>query len=190
MSDITKQVIEEKTKYNDNNDNLQISLFNKSTIHTSIQLPFNVVGKTIQEVLTTYIKQLYEGKCIKEGYVRPNSIKLIQFSSGICCGENILFHIVYQAMICYPIEGTKIVIEITNITKAGIRGKSRDPTSPIDVFIARDHNVLEDYINKYQIGDNIFVEIIGQRFEINDTSISIIAEIVENKSLLSIKDNN
>ena len=186
---LTNIVIDDKQASMKKKDTIPKSLFLKSSIQTTLFIPFYAIGSNIKDVLEKELKERYEGKCIREGYIRPNTIKIIQFSSGICRGNDVVFDVLYQAFICYPMEGTKIVIEITNVTKAGIRGKSRDALSPIDVFIARDHHVNDENFNTHQIGNEVYVEIIGHRYEINDRTISVIAELLsEQKSRFNIKD--
>ena len=186
---LTNIVLDDKLASMKKNDVIPKSLFLKSSIQTTLFIPFYAIGSNIKDVLEKELKERYERKCIREGYVRPNTIKIIQFSSGICRGNDVVFDVLYQAFICYPMEGTKIVIEITNVTKAGIRGKSRDALSPIDVFVARDHHVNDENFNTLQIGNEVYVEIIGHRYEINDRTISVIAELLsEQKSRFNIKD--
>lgn len=186
---LTNIILEDKKESLQKNNSIPKSLFIKSSIQTTLFIPFYAIGSNIKDILEKELKERYEGKCIREGYVRPNTIKIIQFSSGICRGNDVVFDVLYQAFICYPMEGTKIVIEITNITKAGIRGKSRDTLSPIDVFVARDHHVNDESFNTYQVGNEVYVEIIGHRYEINDKTISVIAELLSNKkSKFNIKD--
>lgn len=188
---LTNTVLNEKAEAKEMNEVTHKSLFIKSTIHTTLFIPFGAIGSNIKEVIENELKDRYEGKCIREGFVRPGTIKVLQYSSGVCRGNEIVFEIVYQAFICFPVEGTRITIEITNITKAGIRGKSRDALSPIDVFVARDHHINESEFNNYSVGETIYVEIIGHRFEINDPVISVIAELAKSdrnkKRKLNIK---
>ena len=71
-----------------------------------------------------------------------------------------------------------------NITKAGIRAESIDDVpSPIIVFIAKDHHYAMPKFSEYKEGDKLTVQVIGQRFELNDKYISIIATIKENKEI-------
>ena len=188
---LTNTVLNEKAEAKEMSEVTHKSLFIKSTIHTTLFIPFGAIGSNIKEVIENELKDRYEGKCIREGFVRPGTIKVLQYSSGVCRGNEIVFEIVYQAFICFPVEGTRITIEITNITKAGIRGKSRDALSPIDVFVARDHHINESEFNNYSVGETIYVEIIGHRFEINDPVISVIAELAKSdrnkKRKLNIK---
>jgi hypothetical protein len=85
--------------------------------------------------------------------------------------------------VCFPVEGTLISCIAKNITKAGIRAESSDEIpSPIVVFIARDHHYNSEQFNEIKEGDKFTARVIGQRFELNDKYISIIAELkVERK---------
>ena len=74
-------------------------------------------------------------------------------------------------------------------TKAGITAESAyEKPSPIIVFIARDHHYSNSYFADIKEGDKINVRVIGQRFELNDKSISIIGELMkQHKSKLVIE---
>ena len=66
-----------------------------------------------------------------------------------------------------------------NITKAGIRAELDMDKTPAIIFIARDHHYINKMFNEVEEGDHISVKIIGQRFELNDTNISAIAELIK-----------
>ena len=67
----------------------------------------------------------------------------------------------------------------TNITKAGIRAETPDEISPVVIFVARDHHYMSSYFTNVKEGEDIVVRVIGQRYELNDKYISVIAELVE-----------
>jgi hypothetical protein len=50
------------------------------------------------------------------------------------------------------------------------------------VFVARDHHYNNNLFNSIQEGDKFNARIIGQRFELYDTYVSIIAEIVPQRN--------
>lgn len=158
-------------------------IYSRCLITRNISLPITAVNKNIREIIENQISFQFEGKCINEGYVKPGSSKIITYSSGIIeRGTNILFEILFECLVCFPVEGTLISCIAKNITKAGIRAESADESpSPIVVFIARDHNYNNNYFSSIQEGDKFNARIIGQRFELNDKYISIIAEIVKPK---------
>ena len=60
----------------------------------------------------------------------------------------------------------------------GIRAETNDQPSPVVIFISRDHNYNSPLFAKVQVNDEIKVRVIGQRYELNDKYIAIIAEIV------------
>jgi DNA-directed RNA polymerase subunit E'/Rpb7 len=158
------------------------SIYSRALITRSIIIPITSIGKNIQETIEKNISGQFEGKCIVEGFVKPNSSKIITFSSGIIQSTNILFEVVFECQVCCPVEGMLIQCTAKNITKAGIRAESVDEVpSPVVVFVTRDHNYTMPYFSKIQENDKFTARVIGQRFELNDKYVSIIAELVEPK---------
>ena len=69
-----------------------------------------------------------------------------------------------------------------NITNAGIRAESSsEKVSPIVVFVTRDHHYMNAYFSEIQENDTFLARVIGQRYELNDKYVSIIAELVDKK---------
>ena len=169
------------TKFNKKKDQKIRDIYSRCLITRTIRLPINNINKNIRDTIENEISFQFEGKCINEGYVKLGSSKIITYSSGMIeRGSNILFEVLFECLVCFPVEGTLITCIAKNITKAGIRGESSDESpSPIVVFIARDHNFANNYFSSIQEGDKFNARIIGQRFELNDKYISIIAEIVK-----------
>jgi|UniRef100_A0A6C0KRV3 DNA-directed RNA polymerase subunit E'/Rpb7 len=159
--------------------NRQTTVYSPCQITKNIMLPMTAVGKNLQQTLENTITKMVAGKCIVEGFVKPGSIKIITFSSGIVKGENILFDIVFNCEVCYPVAGMNLNCIAKNITKAGIRAESSDEEiSPFILFIARDHYYASDYFNSIEENEKLVARVIAQRFELNDKYISIIAELV------------
>lgn len=161
------------------------NVYSKCLINRKIVLPITTIGKNLKETVEENIKYNFEGKCVVEGYIKPNSSVIVSYSSGIIQGGNkILFEVVFECDICFPVEGQLIDCVAKNITKAGIRAESVDEVpSPIVVFIAKDHHYAIPNFSEYKEGDKLTVQVIGQRFELNDKYISIIATIKENKEI-------
>jgi DNA-directed RNA polymerase subunit E'/Rpb7 len=158
------------------------NVYSRSLITKSISLPITAIGKNLKQTIEQSVTASVEGKCIVEGYVKLNSVKVITYSSGVIKGHNILFDVVYECEICFPVAGMLLNCVAKNITKAGIRAESSDsiPT-PFILFIARDHYFSNDYFIAIKENDNFIAKVVAQRFELNDKYISIIAEIVTPK---------
>jgi DNA-directed RNA polymerase subunit E'/Rpb7 len=158
------------------------SIYSKCIIQKKIPISIVDIGKNVRQHIEKYIAGQYEGKCIVEGFIKPDSTKVISFSTGIVKASQVIFDVVFECMTCFPVEGMLLNVVAKNITKAGIRAESVDETpSPIVVFIARDHHYSNSAFSKIQEGDTFVARVIGQRFELNDTYVSVIAEWMDPK---------
>lgn len=164
-------------------DNKLQSIYSRCLLTRKIVLPITNVGKNIDEVIEEYIHHNYEGKCVVEGYIKPNSCKIIRYSCGtIERGNNVVFEVVFECDVCFPVEGMLVSCVVKNYGQAGVRAESAtDVPSPIVVFVARDHHYGSVQFNDLKVGDTINVRVIGQRFELNDKYVSIIGELVKEK---------
>jgi hypothetical protein len=155
------------------------AVYSPCQITQNVILPMTGIGKNLQQTLETTISKMIGGKCIVEGFVKPESIKIITFSSGIVKGEKIIFDVVFNCEVCYPVAGMNLNCIARNITKAGIRAESADEhPSPFVLFIARDHYFASDYFNSIEENEKFTARVIAQRFELNDKYVSIIGELV------------
>ncbi len=157
------------------------SIYSRCLITRNIVLPITSIGKNIKEVIEENIQSNFEGKCLVEGFIKPNSAKIITYSSGIIYrGSSISFEVIFECEVCFPVEGMLVSCVAKNITKAGIRAESANEVpSPVIVFIAKDHHYNIAHFNDVKEGDKINVRVIGQRFELNDKYVSIIGELVK-----------
>jgi DNA-directed RNA polymerase subunit E'/Rpb7 len=155
------------------------TIYTRTLVSKSVSLEMKYIGANIRDVLEEKVKTMFEGKCCLEGFVKTDSIKVINYSSGLIKGSNVLFEVTFECQTAFPVEGQLIHCVAKNITKAGIRGESMSENpSPFIVFIARDHQVENPLFADVKEGETFMAKVIGQRFELNDTYISIIAELV------------
>lgn len=159
------------------------SSYSRCLLTRKITLNINLIGQNLDEVIEQCIHNNYEGKCIVEGYVKINSCKIIRYSCGtIERGNNVLFEVVFECDICFPVEGMLMDCIAKNVNKAGIKAESANEfPSPITVFLAKDHHYNSQYFADVKEGDKINIRVIGQRFELNDKYVSIIGELVKEK---------
>ena len=70
---------------------IENTLYARSLITRRISLLITNIGSNLQDNIEKFIALHYEGKCIVEGYVKPDSCKIITYSSGQVKGNNIDF---------------------------------------------------------------------------------------------------
>jgi DNA-directed RNA polymerase subunit E'/Rpb7 len=162
----------------------------RSLLTQKTVLKYDEVNAELFNILETKIKKLNEGKCIKEGYVKNNSVKLLTYSSGELFDNKILFECVFECLITNPVESTLIYCITKSITKVGVRAELivDDEVSPYIIFIARDHHYDNESFSHIKENDIIQVRILGQRYELNDKYISIIAELISINNYSSLKN--
>lgn len=157
-------------------------LYTNIIISRKINIPMLNIGGNLKDNMLKIIENQISGKCIMEGYIKSNSVNILSYSNGIQENETIKFQVVFECLVCNPSEGQFITCIAKNITKAGIRAEVEDDDNPLIIFVARDHNYLNKSFSNVKENQEIIVRVIGQRFELNDKNISVIADLVESKN--------
>lgn len=168
------------------------AIYNKVCLERTLEIPIKEVGSNLDNVLLTYLVNRFEGKCNVEGYLKRGSITIHSHSCGeLCNGSNIKFVIIFYAEVCLPVEGMVLPITVLNITKAGIRGKIKtdaEGSDPVVIYVARDHFNNDPYFNAITLeSENVYVKVIGQRYEINDDHIYVIGELLNKVKMMEVK---
>lgn len=170
-------------------------IYNRELISKKIMLPFSELSTNLNESFIKYAFKHYIGKCSKEGYISNKNIKIIKYSAPKAIASDALFEVLFEFSVYNPYEGQELYATVLNVTKIGIKGviHTDERKNPVTVFASRLHNghVImkdenmnneEDYNDSdmvYGEGDIIKVKVIGHRFEVNDTSVYVLGEIVK-----------
>ena len=156
----------------------KLGIYTTILLTRKLQIPFRIIGRNVKDTLEHILSKIVEGKCSAEGFIRPNSVKILTYSNGYLYGKNAIFDVVYECESCSLVEGVVFSCVIKNISLAGIRATLNEPKSPVTVFVARDHHYDRADFTRLQEEEEIRIRVIGQRFEIGDESISVIGELV------------
>lgn len=159
-----------------------IGIYNQIMMTRQIPLSIVHVGDNIKQTLEKTIANSVEGRCIVEGFVKPGSVRVVSYSSGSLRGSDVFYSVIIECQTCCPVEGMNIDCVAKTITEsAGIRAEVEEEPSPVVIFLARDHHYTNKSFSKVKVGDKIKARVIGQRFELNDKYVSVIAELVDDK---------
>ena len=157
-------------------------LYFKNECETTVAILAEEINNSIEEVLKNRIKVDIEGKCIKEGYVRRGSVKIISRSSGrILMNQfngSIIYTVRYVADICNPTEGMILEAKVLNVNKMGVLAYGGDDEPhPLNILLAKQHHIDVDAFDEIKEHDTVFVKVIGVRKEFGDTQISVIGKL-------------
>lgn len=163
------------------------NLYMKNILTRKINLHVTEIGSNIKQNIQKKISMEIEGKCIVDGFIKPDSVNILSYSSGLLQQDNVSFDASFECLVCKPVEGMKIQCTVKNIAKGGIRAEINEYISPVIIFIARDHHYQSKYFSSIKENDTIKVSVIGQRYELNDKYVSVIAKLIEPKKSTKIK---
>ena len=156
-------------------------MFTENLIVEKVSIEPKYFGKNFKERAYYKLKNL-EGRCVSNGYVKKNSLELINILnnkldvfnfSGMCIATvqlkvNILNLIINQELECY----------IVSINEFGIRcsiNKDQTFEDPVYILITKTHN--QDTRN-LKIGDKLSVKIIAKKFNLYDDQIFALGLII------------
>ena len=156
------------------------NLYIKSKIKKSLSIEPKYINNKLNDYILSRIKDKFEGKCLKYGYIKNNSVKILKRSIGSVLTShfngNILYNIEFSVDVCNPLEGNVIDIVVKNINKMGILGGIPDEEeTPLNILLARQHHIENENFLNLKEGEIIQGKIIGKRFEYGGDQISVIA---------------
>ena len=165
-------------------------LYTKRLLDEIVYLKFNNITNNNFYSHILNILKMKEGKCIEEGYIKVDSIKIITLSMPSVVSDKLKFNVVYECLVAIPSNNMLITCNVKNITKVGIRAELDINPTPYIIFLARDHHYNNESFNNISESDKINIKVLAFRFELNDTFISIIAELLDKKGDLKQEFRN
>jgi DNA-directed RNA polymerase subunit E'/Rpb7 len=164
-----------------------------------VQLSSEELDSNYQERIVDKLKEKYEGKCSKFGFIKPDTLQIFKRSYGNFIKEHfngfIKYEIICKAEVCNPIQGSIIQAVIRNKNQMGILAESsielNDNKIPIlDIIIPiRSVGIISEVnLDNLQIGNVIKIEVVGKKYQLNDKKISIIGRVIS--SDITEEENN
>ncbi len=156
-------------------------VYESKVLGANVQLqPNHINTLNIDDVILQLHRNKVEtrGKCISEGYIKPDSIRVV--GKGLGCMENhnfngaIDYHIKYVADICNPKPGQIMECIIDTINETSTLCYIGDVlTSPVEIYLFRDHYVGNAEYASLQVGDKIFVQVLNSQHDFGDDKILV-----------------
>jgi DNA-directed RNA polymerase subunit E'/Rpb7 len=152
-------------------------------IQKNILLKPKYFNKNLELNILEQIKSEIEGKCIREGFVKSNSTEILKRERGKqIIGDFtglILFKTFVKVKIANPKINKIIIAKVLNKNKLGILAKN----GPLEIIIPRElHDKNEKkQLDELEIHSEILLKIIGVKYDINDTKISVVAKLQQDK---------
>lgn len=146
--------------------------------------PKDMRGKidSIENLVHDKLQLKLEGRCSRDGFVQPGTIKVLSRSMGSLekgrFTGSFIFNLQAEGMVLNPPDGTVLEGEVIRKNKMGIYVSYQDA---VRVIIPRDLHVGDDIFEAVEIGDLVEVEIKKSRFQVNDPYILSVGTFRSNK---------
>lgn len=160
----------------------------KTTVQLSPEELSDELDTTIREKLTKTL----EGVCSRFGYIKPGSLDIVRRSAGVFTKQHFNGHIKFEVCcrgeVCNPPQGIIVDATVKNKNALGLLATSSIMINTtnlqvLDIIVPRKSNGITSEVNldDINIGDDILVMVMGKRYQLNDTSISIIGCVVKQR---------
>ena len=128
----------------------------------------------LDTILIEKVKEIYGDRCSSVGYLDKDSIELVERTIGKIYAEHlngdIIYEVKFKVDVCNPVKGLQLSAVVENVNKMGIMAKLK----PLTIVLARQHHVNRKCFKNIKVGQEITFTVVGSRFELNDTEISVI----------------
>jgi len=163
-------------------------LFIPIKFRTNIIIKPNELDINFEKTILKKVKDTYENVCSKHGYIKNNSIKILERSIGSINNQHFNANIRYQlkciAEICNPIQGSIIKCKVKAKNSLGLLAEGYYDKIPIlEIIVPKISAGIQSEINidTIAIGQEIKIEVCGKKYQLFDKHISIIGKAIKNK---------
>jgi len=162
---------------------------NEQLLNDNLIIEPKDLNSDIDIIIRDKLKNQVEGVCFKDGYIIPDSVKIINRKIGkIYTLDNkscIVYNINYKAKVIAPAEGDIIETTINNINKMGaigyikVNSEQSIDESPLIIMIPSEYFIDTPYnIDDININQKLNIVVIGLRIKFNSDKIQIIGKPV------------
>lgn len=160
------------------------NIYVKKILDKIITLSPDRLGEDIDKVIKDTLDNEINGICINEGYVKPDTTKILMRSEGNMRINNfksvIYYNIKYEVMICCPSKNQIIDCIVSEVSKSHITCYIENiDTSPLNIFLSKQHHIGNEEYSNIKGGDTIRIKILDKKYEFQDKQILVIGNFVK-----------
>jgi DNA-directed RNA polymerase subunit E'/Rpb7 len=160
------------------------SIYETRQLTTQINLhPSALNYSDINEIIHNKLKKKIEGKCIGDGYIKEESVNIISRSLGMMLNTDfsgsVSYEIIYSAEVCNPKEGQVLEVVVDTLDETNtVCYYIDEETSPIEIYLFKQHYLENQDYSSLKEGDKILVKILETQIEFGQDKILATAEFL------------
>jgi len=159
-------------------------------IYHSTKIPQKVI-LTMKEMNSNYLTTLQkkiakkiEGRCITEGYVRPQSVRIYTHSCGLISDKDTIeFDTIVDCDTAMFVAGTLVEAKVKSVILAGVLAEHPHiEPSPFVLYLLKEHQSLNnpnvmDPLNQLKVGDIFTARVTFQQLKLNQEQLELTGEL-------------
>lgn len=163
------------------------SMFFPIRFKTSVQLSPIELQDEFDAIILAKLQGSLEGVCSRYGYIKAGTLNIVKRSAGKLMKQHfngyVYFTVICRGEVCNPAKDSIIEAKVMNKNALGILAESyiEGTEAPVlDIIVPKKTAgiISEIDVDTIEIGDMISVKVIGKRFHLNDSKISIIGKVM------------
>lgn len=163
------------------------TIFQKQLLQNKVVLKAHEINpRNIGAMVLSKLRKKIGNKCINEGYVKKDTIQIINRSIGIINSHfldgSIEYNIQYEAEVCRPKEADILKAYVDKINDYGISAKVYSAPF-LEIVVPKqlqpDPDIFEKIDRNTEEHIDIIIKIVGMDYELNSNKIIVIAELLE-----------
>jgi DNA-directed RNA polymerase subunit E'/Rpb7 len=171
--------------------------FFETVLEDIVKLEPSKCDKNFKYNIKSYLVSKYEGICSKFGYIKNDSIEVITNYVGKVELQTfhgyVNFNVKFKASICNPAVGSVFKCTVQNSNSFGILANVylSSGETLMNIIIPKQSTTISNssHIDTVSIGDEVFVELIGKKYQLNSKTISAIAKLIDSSdSRINMED--
>jgi DNA-directed RNA polymerase subunit E'/Rpb7 len=162
-------------------------VFSKTFITRRLVIKPHELKSNISLLLKKKLNEQISGKCIKDGYIRPNTIEIqtrprygnviVNSFSG-----DVIYDVGFTCDVCNPSLDMQFVCKVVNKNRIGLIAESyinEDERAPLTIIVAYQHHDNRKKFESIKINSDIIIKVIGSRFSIGDSRVNVVGKLID-----------
>ena len=158
--------------------------FNRLTLEKLIRVkPHETNDRDITSILTQKLMGQMGDKCSREGYIKKNSIQILQRTIGKIntrfLDGSINYRIIYSAEVCNPRQGDILRVQFVEKNKAGILAEKQG--TPLNIVLPKDIHAdksLYKQVNTENNTRDIVIQVLKTKSMQNTKILYVVGKLV------------
>jgi DNA-directed RNA polymerase subunit E'/Rpb7 len=161
----------------------ECDVFLKTVLVEKISISPKYQNKHLKESIAILLQNKVEGTCSKWGYIQPNSVEVTSISDGVldttAMNGSFIYEVRFKASVCNPPVGALVKCKVENINTYGISAVNMSRYRVLEIIVPKDMNDDDEIdMNKIQIGSIIVIKVLRKKYDLLQSTITVIASIV------------